>query len=151
MMTITGVSDNVQALLEATDKFTNVFPHEPTDETKFTGYPSAAHYYMNTESSYATVSQNRRILEYIVELYMQVDAATTEADRYKEAYTLIDSIVQTFDESIDLSSDTIPLAKACDIMRPAPGELQQIKLDDGIGFVATIRLFCESDITFRNT
>ena len=149
-MTITGVRNNVQALLEASDKFVAVLAHEPA-EGDINGYPSVAHYYVDAESNFATVSQNRRVLEYVVEIYMLTNAATSGDDEFKEAYALVDDVMQMFDESIDLSSPTIPLTRACDIMRPTPSTLQRINLPEGPGFVATIRLFCESDITFRNS
>lgn len=149
-MTITGIRNNVQALLEDTGKFATVLSHEPTDDVKFAGYPSASHYYAGSESGYATVSQNRRVYEYVVELYLVTNEATTAETEYGEVYALIDDIVQMFDESIDLSSSALSLSPACDIMRPTPSDLQRVRLDEGPGFVATIRLFCESDISFRN-
>lgn len=150
-MTISGVRDNVHALLQASDKFVTVLAHEPSEDSPFAGYPSVAHYYVDAESNFATVSQNRRVLEYVIEIYMVTNAATSADNEFKEAYALLDSTMQMFDESIDLSSPTIPLARACDIMRPTPSTLSRINLPEGPGFVANIRLFCESDITFRNS
>lgn len=150
-MTITGVRNNVQALLLDSDKFVTVLAHEPSEDNPFAGYPSVAHYYADAESNFATVSQNRRVLEYVVELYLVTNEATTLDDEFKEAYALLDDVMQMFDESIDLSSASIPLARACDIMRPTPSTLTRINLPEGPGFVATIRLFCESDVVFRNS
>ncbi len=149
-MNISLISTNVQALLVATNKFVTVLPHPPTEDVNFAGYPAAAHYYVDAESNYATVSQNRRVLEYIVELYLVTNDETTPTTEFTEAYALIDSIMQTFDESIDLSSTTLSLSPACDIMRPTPSELTRITTNEGTGLMMVIRLFCEADVAFRS-
>lgn len=148
-MTIQGIKTNVQVLLENTNEFVTVLPHPPSQEADFNGYPSAAHYYSDTENNYATVSQNRRVIEYVVELYLVTNEETSLATEFTEAYDLIDRIIQMFDESIDLSNSALGLARACDNVRPAPGELQRIDTKEGTGLMMTIRLFCEADISFR--
>jgi hypothetical protein len=145
-MTIKGISDNVQALLEDTDSFVTVLPGPPEADSDFAGYPSAAHYFTGAENEYATVSQNRRRVNYVVELYIVPDSSTTFTTMMStEAYPLLDSIIQMFDESQDLSSDTIPLSRACDIMKPAPGRIARIETKEGDGVMITIDLFCEGD------
>jgi len=148
-MTIQGIRTNVQALLESSELFTTVLPHPPKEDTNFGGFPSSCHYYDNTDPQYATVTQNRRVIQYTVELYMIQPKNVTPETEYQEAYDLIDSVIQLFDESIDLSSQTIPLARACDLMRPAPGEMQRVTTPEGDGLMCTIRLFCEADVSFR--
>lgn len=148
-MTIQGIKTNVQLILEDTGYFVTVLPHPPEQDSDFGGYPASAHYYADTESNYATVSQNRRVIEYIVELYLVVNTSTTPATEFTEAYTLIDNVIQRFDESIDLSDTTLGLARACDIMRPAPGELMRLNVTEGKGLMMTVRLFCESDVAFQ--
>ena len=64
---------------------------------------------------------------------------------------MMDDLMDLFDHSIDLSSSTIPLSPACDIMRPTPSVLERVTTPEGEGFRAEIRLFCEADITFRNS
>ena len=61
------------------------------------------------------------------------------------------AVIDKFDQSIDLSSTSLGLSRACDIMRPAPGSLEPVETDTGRGLKMTIRLFCEADITFRNS
>lgn len=148
-MTITKIKDNVQALLTATDSFVTVLPAAPTSDASFAGYPASSHYYSDTQSDFATVSQNRRVIEYIVELYIVGDKSTTEAEKLSEAYALIDSIIHLFDVSMDLSDGDIPLTRACDIMRPSPGELVRVSTSEGEGYMMTVRLYCEADVTFR--
>lgn len=154
-MTIKGIRDNVQALLVGTEKFKTVLPHPPTKDSDFAGYPSAAHYYVDADSNPATVSQHRRIYEYVVELYLVTNADTDSETEFEEAYDLTDDIMQMFDESIDLSEglgktlDPI-LTPACDIMRPTPSTLERITTNDGPGLLMTIRLFCEADTRYRN-
>lgn len=152
-MNITNISNNVQAILSAMDKFVDVIasPPEEYDEDqplKFTGYPSAMHYYENTDSSPATVTQNRRVIFYTVQIVMVIpsNANLTPAQKMLKAYAIIDDVIQKFDESRDLSTDTLP--RACDIMRPVPGDLERISTTDGQGLMMTIRLACEADIAF---
>jgi len=156
-MTINGIKTNVQSLLENSGYFaTNgtdfaVLPHAPKENTTFIGFPAACHYYNSGQPDYATVTQNRRVYEYLVELYLQVDDTTTAADEAVQVNDLIDNIVNLFDESIDLSDSGLGLPPACDIMRPAAGELQKVETNDGTALMVTIHLFCEADITFRNS
>lgn len=149
-MTIQGIATNVQALLQSTALFKTVLSAPPTDEVNFAGYPSACHYYTDAQSDYATVSQNRRVFQYTVELYIVANDDTTETQLFtNEAYPLIDAIMQLFDASIDLSSQTLGLARACDILRPTPSRLERVTTPDGNGLMMTIHLFCEADIAFR--
>lgn len=148
-MTITGISTNVQAIISSLSWVVDCLPQEPEGEGDFSGYPSVCHYYTDTESNYATVSQNRRVIEYIVELYLITPSGTSSATELSEMYTHIDNLVQTLDESIDLSDTGLGLSPACDIMRPVPGTLERIKIKDGTGRMMTIRLFCEADVSFR--
>lgn len=142
-MTISGISSAVQAILVATDEFSTVLNHAPTSDENFDGYPAVFHYYNSAESNFATVSQNRRIIEYVVEVWIQ-SVAATESEKYLEAYTLMDTLMDVFDQAIDLNN-------ACDIMRPTPSNLERVALTEGEGFRAEIRLFCEADITFRDS
>lgn len=161
-MTITGIKDNVQALLEALTWTTadgeislnTVLPHPPSQESDFAGYPAAAHYYVDAEGNYATVSQNRRVLQYVVELYLVTNGETDIETELNEAYALTDAVMQMFDESIDLSEGlgktlTPALTRACDIMRPVQGPLERVTTNTGEGLLMTIRLFCEADVRFR--
>lgn len=149
-MTIKGIRDNVQALLTASDYFVSVIPAPQKGEAyNFTGYPSVSHYYRDTQSDYATVSQNRRVIEYVIEMVLVVNKATDVVTEFDEAYTLVDDVIQLLDESIDLSSAALSLTRACDIMRPAPGELLPTQTNKGEGLVMTIRLFCEADVRFK--
>ena len=152
-MTITKIKENVQALLVATDYFVTVLPGAPEQESDFAGYPSASHYYTTTDNAYATVSQNRRIIEYVIDMYIVAPAAVSLADEYSRAYTLIDNVIDMLDKTIDLSEGlgvTIGLTEACDIMRPAPGNLMRVTTGEGDGLMLSIRLFCESDVSFRS-
>ena len=147
-MTIVGIKDNVQALLTDMGVFKDVqAAPQVSDQAQFSGYPSAVHYYNNTESDFATVSQNRRVIEYLVEVYL-VTNETDPAIELAKMYELVDQTVQMFDVSRDLSSDSIPLDRACDILRPAAGQLQRVATSEGEGLMATIHLFCESDTSF---
>lgn len=148
-MTITGIRNNVQSLLTNTTKFVTVLNHPPAQESDFAGFPSACHYYVDAESNYATVSQNRRVYEYVVELYIVTDATTTSEVEFGEAYALMDSIMQMFDESIDLSSTTLGLARACDIMRPTPSTLERITTKEGEGLMMTLKIYCTADVSFK--
>lgn len=152
-MTIAGISDNVQKLLVGSGKFVSVLPNPPTKDDDFDGFPSACHYYVDAESSYATVSQNQRVLEYVVELYLVTNKDTDEATRFAEMYDLIDYTMQMFDETIDLSEGlgqtlSPALTRACDQMRATPSELTRINTDKGPGLMCTLRLFCMADVAF---
>lgn len=155
-MTITGISTNVQALLTAMETspgfstFSTVLAGAPTKLSDFVGYPAACHYYQDAESQYATVSQNRRVIEYVVELYLVTNSTTPVATELQQAYSLSDSVMDMFDKSIDLSSTTLSLTRACDIMRPTPSTLERIETKEGRGLMMTVKLYCEADITFRN-
>jgi hypothetical protein len=146
-MTITGIKDNVQALLDNMGDFVTVLPCPPTETDNFSGYPAASHYYENTDPQYATVSQNRRAIQYLVELYIVPDKETTEATLFGEAYELIDKTIQMFDESRDLSNVGLSLPRACDMLRAAPSSLERISTAEGDGLMMTIRLTCEGDAT----
>lgn len=152
-MTISGISSNIQLLLESTDKFKTVLPGPPTEDQNFEGYPAACHYYVDADSDYATVSQNRRILQFVVELYILPTDVSTESEVLTDkVYPLIDEVMQLFDESIDLSSQELALARACDFLRPAPSRLIPVlSQDGGKGWQMTINLYCGADVTFRNT
>ena len=143
-MTIVGISDAVQTILNGlTDPdFVDVIAAPESENSKFSGYPSARHFYIGTESSYATVTQNRRVIQHTVFVYL-LFVGKTEAEKWRNATGTLDKVIQKFDESIDLNG-------ACDIMRPAPGQLSKIDTQAGEGLIAEINLFCESDMTFRN-
>jgi len=149
-MNIKGISDNVQALLNAmTDPdFVEVIPAPESSSQSFTGYPSATHFYQSTDSSYATVTQNRRVIRYSVYIYLINNE--TEVEQWTRMCNIVDKVIQMFDESVDLSSSVLGLTKACDIMRPVPGEIGKFSLNKSSGLVGEINLFCEKDITFRN-
>lgn len=147
-MTISDVSTNVQALLANMDNFVSVISHPPTEKSNFDGYPAAAHYYTDTQSDYATVSQNRRVLDYVVELYLVSSSDTSDATEFTEMYTLIDDVLNMFDRSRDLSDSSLSLARACDIMKPTPGALNRIETDAGTGLMCTLHLYPEADVTF---
>lgn len=150
-MTIQGISTNVNALLASTNKFDCILSGYPTNESDVTSYPAAIHYYADGEAQYATVSQNRRVYEYMVDIILVVPTTVSASTQFSQAYALIDEVINLFDQSIDLSSSTLSLSRACDIMRPAPGSLEPIETDTGKGLKMTIRLFCEADITFRSS
>jgi len=151
-MSITKIKDNVQALLTATDYFVTVLPAAPSQQADFAGYPSACHYYIDTASDYATVSQNRRVIEYIVEMYLVTPTTVTLSDQFAQAYKLLDDVIDMFDHTIDLSEGlgtTLGLTRACEVMRPAPGTMTRVTINDGPGLMLEIRLFCEIDKSFR--
>lgn len=141
-MTISGISTQVQTILDGTNSFETVLSAAPEESNDFAGFPSAAHYYSNTDNTYATVSQNRRSVHYTVELYIVPPGTVTQATLFTQAYALIDSIIQTFDESNDLNAET-------DFLRPVPGQLERIQTKDGDGLMMTINLICEKDVSFR--
>lgn len=162
-MEITKISDNVQALLESTDYFVSVIPGPPegarVDEdgnliladNSFEGYPSASHYYVDTVGDYATVRQNRRVIQYIVELYIVPGNNTAFKDLLRtDSYPLIDNVMNLFDQSIALGNSDLDLTPACDILKPAPGRLDPVQTPEGKGVMMTITLYCEADVTFRN-
>jgi hypothetical protein len=140
-MTIAGISTAVHTILEDSNKFVTVLDHAPEQENDFEGYPSVSHYYQGTQADYATVSQNRRLVEYTIELYL-VTNASDNSTQLSEMYTLADEVIDLFDKSIDIND-------ACDLMRPAPGQLYRRSTKEGMGYAFTIQLFCESDIAFR--
>lgn len=148
-MTISGVSTNVQALLADMSQLVTVIPHPPSKDVNFDGYPSAAHYYAGTQSNFATVTQNRRQIQYTIELYLVVNTETTPADEFAQAYSLIDAVVDMIDESVDLSSQILSLSPACQWVRPVPSTLERIETAEGVGLLATINLIAEDDIAFR--
>jgi hypothetical protein len=156
-MNITNISTNVQAILESSDVFAvvdevkQVIPAPQEGESiQFDGYPAAFHYYENTESNPATVSQNRRVINYTVQIVIVTPDTVTSTEEFATAYSTIDTLIQKFDESRDLSIEG-SLPRACDIMRPVPGELTRVSTNLGDGLMATIRLACEADIKFRNS
>lgn len=148
-MTITGLKTNIQALLDGmTDpNFVNVIAHPQDDESQFSGFPSVTHFYSNTISDYATVSQNRRVHQWSI--YIYIVTPEDQGDIYTRAYDIVDRVVQMFDESIDLADSDLSLAKACDILRPVPGELGKFSTEQGEGLIAEINLYCEADVAFR--
>lgn len=143
-MTITGIKDAVQALLAGTDDFVSVLPHPPKEDTTFGGFPSVCHYYSDSDTSVATVMENKRILEYVVELYLKVPATKTATEEFAEAVGLIDTVMQLFDTSNDLNN-------ACDFLHPTPGRLERVTTAEGDALIMTFTLFCESDVTFTNS
>ena len=148
-MKITDISNNVQTLLSniADPSLVTVLPY-PQDETNnFDGYPSATHFYTGTESDYATATQNKTIYKYSVFVYVFTNE--DQAGLYTRAYNLMEDIVQMFAESIDLSSTVLGLARACDFLRPALGEMGTFTTGQGTGIVGEINLFCSADKTYR--
>lgn len=152
-MTIAGISANVDALLKSMTNFdsASVLNHAPDDNETFGSYPAVAHYYTGTDPSYATVSQNRRVVDYIVEVYLIPDKATDGSTVFNDMYALVDDVLNKFDKSQDLSDSVTPLTRACDIMRPAPAQLERVETNEGVGLMCTIHLYCEADITFTNS
>lgn len=146
-MTITGIRDNVQALLVNMGEFVDVIPHPEDDDHQFNGYPSVTHFYEESENNYATVSQNRRVNRYTVYIYVKPG---DNEDAYERGEELMDKVIQMFDESIDLSSTALNLGRACDIMRPSPGAMTKDQTSAGEQVICEITLYCESDMTFRN-
>jgi hypothetical protein len=148
-MTIDNIADNVQTILEnmSDPEFVDVLDHPQEENAQFNGYPSVSHFYERTESNYATVSQNRRVINYLIFVY--VVTPEDEGAILRRTYNIVDKIVQRFDETTDLSDSELNLSRACDIMRPVPGEMGKITTDKGTGYLAEIRLFCEADVTFR--
>lgn len=145
-MTITQIATNVQALLLSSNYFATVLAYPPNSAGEFAGYPSASHYYVNTANDPATVSQNRRVVEYHVEIWLPFDKVKTD---FSPMYAQMDNVIQLFDQSIDLSSQSLSLSPACDILRPAPGGLERVTVNEGDFLIGTVRLFCEADVMFR--
>lgn len=143
-MTIVGISDAVQALLEGmTDpNFVQVNAAPESKDNQFSGYPSVNHFYRDTENNFATVSQNRRVIQHSVFIYL-LFTGKTEDEKWRNAMGIVDKVIQKFDESSDLDN-------ACDIMRPAPGQMSKEQLSGGEGLVIEITLYCEADVTFTN-
>jgi hypothetical protein len=139
-MTITGIRDNVQTLLEATDEFVTILKAPPREGGDLEGYPAAIHYYNGTENDYATVSQNRRVINYAVDIILKADTATSAETELGEMYALADSIIQMFDTSNRLNA-------ACDFLHPAPGDLERIQIGEGVGLKFTVNLYCRRDIS----
>jgi len=155
VMTVKNISNNVQALLSDmknasnTGLFVTVQPSPEKDNQIFAGFPSATHFYHDTENGYATVSQNRRVLEYHV--YFYVISNEDEDVKWTRTTDMMDAIVDMFDHSIDLSSAALSLPPACDIMRPAGGRITKTTgTAYGEGLVGEVILYCEADITFRD-
>lgn len=147
-MNITGISTNVQALLEASDLFVDVLPApQEGEEVKFTGYPSVSHYYNGTASDFATNTQNRRAITHTVELFLLTPDTVSIEDQFAAAYTMTDQVLNIFDQSIDLHTDTLP--RACDILRPVPADMLRVTTNQGEGLMVTINLICEADISYR--
>lgn len=148
-MTIRQIKTNVQEILENTDTFVDVLAAPQEGETlQFNGYPSAFHYYENTDPSVSTITQNRREIQYTVNIVMVRPGDEAESE-FDAAYELIDSILQTFDASVNLKVGDQP--RACDILRPVPGELARVQTNDGLGLMATIRLTCAADVNVGRT
>lgn len=148
-MTIAGISSNVDALLTNMDSFVTVLAAPPSKDEKFAGYPAASHYFLQAESDYATVSQNRRRYEYVVELYLVTNNDTPTSTELGEIYTLVEDTVQMFEESIDLSDSGLSLSPACDMLKVTPASLERITTPDGPGLMISIHLYCEADVSFR--
>lgn len=152
-MTINGIKTNVQALLVGSGLFSanSVQPApQEGDSVLFDSYPAVSHYYHATTSDFATVSQNRRVIEYYVEIYL-VTSETDSRVEFQKMYDLSDAVIQLFDNSRDLSSTSLGLTRACDIARPAGGEIMRVNTNDGVGLMMTIRLYCESDVAFNGS
>lgn len=148
-MTINEIKNNVQALLNSTGSFSTVLSAPPNAQESYAGYPAASHYFVAADSDYATVTQNRRRYEYLIEIIVMTTEATPTSTELNQIYTLTDSIVQLLEESIDLSSTALGLTKACDIMKVSPADLTRITTNEGVGLMMTVRLFCEADMAFR--
>ena len=149
-MTIQGISDNVDALLKASDLFEDVeaAPQEG-DQMVFSGFPSVSHYYSGTDSDYSTNTQHRRSITYTVEAVIVSPDTVTPVQRFKDAYKLADDVIQLFDASRDLSSSELNLTRACDILQPVPGELMRVATNHGDGLMITITLVCTADVAHR--
>lgn len=148
-MTISGISENIHTILTDSDLYVSVLAAPPTEDDNFSGYPSASHFFVGAESEYATVSQNRRRYEYVIETYLVTNSDTPTATELAEIYDLTDSLVQLLEESQDLSSASLGLIRACDMMRVSPSVLERVQTPEGTGLRLAVRLFCESDISFR--
>lgn len=152
-MTIAGISSRVQTLLtnmknaSNTGLFVTVQPSPEADDQKFAGYPSATHFYLNTENDFATVSQNRRVYEYHVFFYV-LSPDETESQLWTRACNIMDALVAMFDKTQDLSDASLNLTPGCDILRPAPGSIVKTGTPNGEGLVGEITLFCTTDVAF---
>lgn len=144
-MTLNGIRTNVQALLVDNDSFVTVLDAPPTGEDDFAGFPAAAHYMSDINSEYATVSQNRRTVEWNVELYLVTPSSVSASNQFQQMYTLVDAIIQMFDVTRDLSSTSLSLSPACMNLRAVPSRLERIDTKEGKGLMCTVSLFCEDD------
>lgn len=147
-MTVQQISTNVQKILEDSDLFVNVeaAPQEG-DTIHFEGYPSAFHYYSATQPQVSNITQHKRTINYTVQAVVVVPDGTSSVDEFKAAYSLVDSLIQLFDQSQNLKVADLP--RACDILSPTPGEMSRVDTNDGVGLLVTINLSCTADVTFR--
>lgn len=162
-MTVQGIANNVQAILEASNIFATVVPAppemtaygvdvngNPLEKIVFNGYPSVAHYYNGHQNEYATVKDNRRIIPYVVDIVLVTPSTMNNINRHKAINKMADDITALFDSTYDLSSTALGLSKACDQLRPAGAELSRVMTSDGDGILLTFTLYCMADIQFRN-
>lgn len=141
-MTIKNLKTEIQSYLEQIKSDGDVPLKDiltaPADQnTDFSGFPSVSHMYTNMESDYATVSQNRRVVEWTLLVYHL--STTSLTDGYDDIYGYMDTLIQKFDETQDLNG-------ACVELRPVPGSLDAASTDRGHQLVGEIRLMCEDDV-----
>lgn len=128
---LTGIQLNSEAM------FVDVLPQPPDSADDFGGFPSCAYFYQNTDSDYATVSENRR--DYYFELYLYgIYQSKTLRDQYVLMYKQIDAVIQALDTSGDLGINDI-------MLRPVPGEIVRITSERGDGLRGHIRIRCSTD------
>lgn len=151
-MKILNISNNVQALLEHSDLFVEVEPapqDEESTQVEFEGYPSVSHYFSGATSEIATTSQNRRALTHTIEVFVVSAKLVSRAEQLQKVYDITDKVMDIFDKSRDLSSAELNLPRACDLLRPAPAEPMRVSTNHGDGWMVTINLVCEADISNR--
>lgn len=141
-MTIINIRDEIQTYLETIKTngdapLKDILKAPSSQESDFTGFPSVSHFYTNMENDYATVSQNRRVIEWTVLVYHFNTSSLS--DGYGEIYGYMDTLIQKFDETQDLNG-------ACAELKPVPGSLEAASTDRGHYLVGEIRLMCEDDI-----
>lgn len=123
--------------LDAEAMFVDVLPQPPDSADDFSGFPSCAYFYQNTDSDYSTVSENRR--DYFFEIYLYgIYADKSLRDQYTLMYKQVDKVIDALDKSDDLGINDI-------MLRPVPAEIVRITSERGDGLRGHVRIKCSTD------
>lgn len=123
--------------LDGEAMFATVLPQPPDSVDDFSGFPAASFYYLNTDSDYSTVQDNRR--DYYFEVYLYgIYESKTLREQYQTMYKQVDAVINALDQSNDLGINNL-------MVRPAPAEVVRITSERGDGLRGHIRLKCSED------